>query len=55
MSMRPKETKKDLHVSMSEIKGMLQATETATVTNLDDSSLIKEIQKRGYFVQKHQK
>lgn len=53
--MRPKETKNNLHVSMSEIKGMLQATESATVSNLDDSALIKEIQKRGYYVQKQQK
>lgn len=49
--MRPKAAKSEVHLSMTEVKGMLQATtESSSIAKLEDKDLLIELQKRGYQV-----
>jgi len=48
MSLRPKETKLEQHLSMQEVRLMLQASsETKKLKEVEDQELLKEIQRRG--------
>jgi len=52
MSFRPKSENRTTHITIDELKGVIQArTESTGVQNAGDSALIEEMKKRGYKIE----
>ena len=53
MSLRPKKNQLEAHLSMTEVKGILQASsESHNISKIENSTLLKELERRGLLNEK---